>query len=82
CFERHEAENSELLAHLVFRSERRNHCERFLNESMLSLQRNRDALRLVAGMPRLQIDSDCWAARVPRDAIDLAVDTRPAKDWL
>jgi hypothetical protein len=34
-----------------------------------------------AGPPTLTARCEAWPCRVPRDAVDLAVDTRPAREW-
>lgn len=42
---------------------------------------NRDFVRLPAGRPTVMAECGLWPTRVPRDAVDLAVDTRPAREW-
>lgn len=42
---------------------------------------NRDFVRLPAGRPTVMVECGLWPTRVPRDAVDLAVDTRPAREW-
>jgi hypothetical protein len=38
--------------------------------------------RLAMGPPRVLAQCGLWSARIPRDAVDIAVETRLAKEWL
>jgi hypothetical protein len=38
--------------------------------------------RLTTGPPQVHGQCGLWSARVPRDAVDIAVETRVAKEWL
>jgi hypothetical protein len=46
------------------------------------VESRRDVLRLPAGRPVVETRTTIWPCRIPRGEVDVAVDTRPAKDWL
>jgi hypothetical protein len=49
---------------------------------MTFAQCNRDSVSLLVGAPRVHATTQIWPTRIHRNKIDLAVDTRPAKDWV
>jgi hypothetical protein len=67
---------------LECRSKKRRPCQLFIDEARGLVSRSHGLLRWGAGAPELTIESRIWPARVPRAAVDLAVDTRPAHEWL
>lgn len=67
---------------LECRAKKRRPCMQFIEEARALVSRSHGLLRWGAGPPDLIIESRVWPARAPRSAIDLAVDTRPAHEWL
>jgi hypothetical protein len=67
--------------HLECRSKLRTPCVEFADHVTRFAGANRNLVRLAAGRPVVQVDCGVWRARMPRNAIDVAVDTRPAREW-
>jgi hypothetical protein len=67
--------------HMVCRSKRQTQCADFVEHLVRLAAANPHLVRLTAGRPTIQAECACWPAHVPRSAIDVAVDTRPAKEW-
>jgi hypothetical protein len=42
---------------------------------------NSAVVRLASGRPAVLALCEVWPAAVPRDAVDIAVDTRLAREW-
>jgi len=57
-------------------------CEQFVREiANFSVRRQSAGLRLSESRPVVQLQTEVWWTQVPREAIDVSVDTRPAKQW-
>ncbi len=67
--------------HLACRMKARRSCMEFVEHVARFAAANPKLVRLPAGRPTVQAECGVWPARVPRSAIDVAVDTRPAKEW-
>jgi hypothetical protein len=67
--------------HLACRSKTQQICRQFVDHVSRFVAANPTLVRLPAGRPDVRIECGLWPTRVPRDAIDIAVDTRPAKEW-
>ncbi len=68
--------------HLACRAKNAKLCVEFSDQVTRFAAANPSLMRLPVGRPAVQVDCGLWPARVPRDAIDVAVDTRPAKEWV
>jgi hypothetical protein len=67
--------------HLACRAKLRRQCEEFAEHVGRLASLNPQVLRLPAGRPQVFAECGLWPARVPRSAIDIAIDTRPAREW-
>jgi hypothetical protein len=67
--------------HLACRSKHRRPCADFAEHVSRFAVANPGAVRLPAGRPTVQVECGVWPTRIPRTAIDIAVDTRPAREW-
>lgn len=67
--------------HLACRSKVRLPCVEFADHISRFANANPAVARLPAGRPLVQVECGLWPARVPRSAIDIAIDTRPAREW-
>jgi hypothetical protein len=67
--------------HLVFRSPAARQCQRLIDQVAAFAAANPTAVRLPAGGPQVMVECGLWPSAVPRDAVDIAVDTRPAREW-
>lgn len=67
--------------HLACRSKHRRPCGDFAEHVARLAAANPGTVRLPAGRPAIQAECGLWPARIPRNAIDIAIDTRPAKEW-
>jgi hypothetical protein len=67
--------------HVACRSKLRPPCVEFAQQIARFAAANPRVVRLPAGRPAVQAECELWPTRVPRRAIDVAVDTRPAKEW-
>ncbi|MBX3432719.1 MAG: acyclic terpene utilization AtuA family protein [Pirellulales bacterium] len=56
-------------------------CAAIVDAGLAFAARYHAQLQLVGSSPKVLVDYEVWPAWVPRDAVDLAVDTRPAKEW-
>jgi Acyclic terpene utilisation family protein AtuA len=68
--------------HLAYQSKSRKACQYFADQAVRLLSAHQLHARLAAGAPRVQAHCGVWPVRVPRDAVDIAVETRPAKEWM
>jgi hypothetical protein len=57
-------------------------CEQFVEALLRLAASHRSAFRLVTGRPVVHVHCGVWPAKLPRGAVDVAVETRPAKEWL
>lgn len=67
--------------HLVCRSPIQKLCRRFADQVAAFAAANASAVRLLGGRPAVKVVCRTWPTRIPRDAVDLAIDTRPAREW-
>jgi hypothetical protein len=67
--------------HLACRSKLRAPCVEFADHVARFGAANRKLVRLAAGRPVVHVECGVWRARMPRNAIDVAVDTRAAREW-
>ena len=56
-------------------------CTRVVDACLAFVARYDSHLHLVGSSPTVMVDYDIWPAWVPRDAVDLAIDTRTADEW-
>ncbi|HYO25485.1 MAG TPA: acyclic terpene utilization AtuA family protein [Lacipirellulaceae bacterium] len=68
--------------HVACRTKSRTACTAFVEELAAMVSANRTVVRLPAGKPAVNVECGMWPARVPRSAIDIAVDTRAAHEWV
>jgi hypothetical protein len=67
--------------HLACRSKLRGPCAEFAEHVARFAAANPGVARLPAGRPAVHAECGLWPARIPRSVIDIAIDTRPAKEW-
>jgi hypothetical protein len=67
--------------HLACRSPRSQPCHEFAEAIASFAAANPTIARLPAGRPTVHAECRLWPTRIPRDAVDVAIDTRPAKEW-
>ncbi|MCC6492378.1 MAG: acyclic terpene utilization AtuA family protein [Pirellulales bacterium] len=67
--------------HLAYHSKSHQACRRFAELTLELTSAFRPWLRLASGAPAVMVNCGVWPARVPRDAVDIAVETRLAKEW-
>ena len=68
--------------HLAFQSKIRGECQRFAEQIVKLAAAHRPHLRLSSGRPAVHVHCGRWPVRVPRDAVDIAVETRIAREWV
>jgi hypothetical protein len=68
--------------HLAYQSKSRKACAYFLEQTVRLLAAHAPHVRLASGVPRIHVHCGLWPARVPRDAVDIAVETRLAREWI
>lgn len=68
--------------HLAFQSKSRGECQRFAEQVIKLAAAHRPHMRLSSGKPAVHVHCGRWPVRVPRDAVDIAVETRVAREWL
>ena len=68
--------------HLAFQSKSRGECQRFAEQVVKLAAAHRPHVRLSSGRPAVHVHCDRWPVRVPRDAVDIAVETRVAREWV
>lgn len=57
-------------------------CRRFADVSTSLARTNPNMIRVVGSPPAVHVKFAHWPAQAPRGSVDIAVDTRPAKEWL
>lgn len=67
--------------HLACQSRSRSVCQRFVEQTVRLIAAHPALVRFAAGRPAVHAHCGRWPARVPRDAVDIAVETRTAKEW-
>jgi len=67
--------------HLVCRSKAQRVCREFVDQLTAFAAANRHVLWLTGGRPVVKVACDAWPARIPRNIVDVAIDTRPAREW-
>jgi hypothetical protein len=68
--------------HLAFQSKSRGECQRFAEQVVKLAAAHRPHVRLSSGRPAVHVHCGRWPVRVPRDAVDIAVETRVAREWV
>jgi len=68
--------------HLAYQSKSRSACQQFADQTLKLVSAHRPLVRLASGAPVVHVHCGLWPARVPRDAVDIAVETRSAKEWV
>ncbi|HEX6963498.1 MAG TPA: acyclic terpene utilization AtuA family protein [Lacipirellula sp.] len=68
--------------HLAYQSKSRKACQFFADQVVRLFSAHEFHARLAAGTLRVQAHCGVWPVRVPRDAVDIAVETRAAKEWV
>ncbi len=67
--------------HVAFASKHRRACQHLLDHAVSLASSRRQLLRLASGPLAVHAQCGLWPTSVPRDAIDIAIETRPAKEW-
>jgi hypothetical protein len=67
--------------HVVGRSPKAKPCRYFADQMNSFVTANAALVRSASGHPVVLALCEVWPAAVPRDAVDIAVDTRTAKEW-
>lgn len=67
--------------HLACRSHERQPCADFAEQVSRFARSNPQVVRLRGGRPAVHVECGLWPARIPRSAVDIAIDTRPAREW-
>jgi hypothetical protein len=67
--------------YLSCRSTLRKPCQEFVAHLERLLSANTGVARSLTGRPTIFVECGLWPTYVPRRAIDIAVDTRPANEW-
>jgi hypothetical protein len=67
--------------HAVGRSPSAKACRLFADQMSSFAAANSAVVRLASGRPAVLALCEVWPAAVPRDAVDIAVDTRLAREW-
>ena len=67
--------------HAACQSKSQAACGRFVEQTLRLAAAHRSVLRLASGRPVVHVHCGLWPARIPRDAVDIAVETRLAKEW-
>jgi hypothetical protein len=68
--------------HVALQSKSRQACQYFVDQTLRLTAAHRPLTRLASGPPRVHVHCGLWPARVPRGAVDIAVETRLAKEWI
>jgi hypothetical protein len=68
--------------HLAFQSKSRGECQRFAEQVVKLAAAHRPHVRLSSGRPAVHVHCGRWPIRVPCDAVDIAVETRVAREWI
>jgi hypothetical protein len=68
--------------HLAFQSKSRGECQRFAEQVVKLAAAHRPHVRLSSGRPAVHVHCNRWPVRVSRDAVDIAVETRVAREWV
>jgi len=68
--------------HLAFQSKSRGECQRFAEQVVKLSAAHRPHVRLSSGRPAVHVHCGRWPVRVPRNAVDIAVETRVAREWV
>jgi hypothetical protein len=68
--------------HLHYQSKSRAACQQVLDQLMRLTAMHRQSTRVASGPPAVIAQCGVWPTRVPRDAVDIAIETRLAKEWI
>jgi len=76
------AEGAASWLHVGYRSSSRQACQHFADQTLRLVAGHQPLVRLATGPPAVFVHCGLWPARVPRDAVDIAVETRLAREWI
>jgi hypothetical protein len=68
--------------HLAYLSKTRKVCQHVLDQALRLVTSHPQLMRLATSHPAVHVHGVVWPARLPRGAVDIAVETRMAKEWL
>jgi hypothetical protein len=68
--------------HLAYLSKTRKVCQHVLDQTLRLVNSQPQLMQLAATRPAVHVHSVVWPARIPRGAVDIAVETRLAKEWI
>ena len=68
--------------HLAFQAKSRGKCRRFAEQVVKLAAAHRPHVRLSSDRPAVHVHCGRWPVRVPRDAVDIAVETRMSREWV
>jgi hypothetical protein len=68
--------------HLAYLSKARKTCEHVLDQTLRLVTSHPELMRLATAYPAVHVHGVVWPARIPRGAVDIAVETRLAKEWM
>jgi hypothetical protein len=67
--------------HVHYQSQSRAACQQVADQLVRLTAIPRQFTRVASGPPAVTVQCGVWPTRVPRDAVDIAVETRLAKEW-
>jgi hypothetical protein len=68
--------------HIHYQSKNRAACQQVLEQVVRLTSMRGQYTRLASGPPTVMAQCGVWPTRVPRDAVDIAVETRLAREWI
>jgi hypothetical protein len=74
--------DQEILLRMEYGAAQQKACQEFVNWLELSLQRQPTIGQLIAPFPTVRPLTKTISVQIPADAVTIAVDTRPACEWL
>jgi hypothetical protein len=77
-----EAEQTCRLVHVEFSHAERSRCRQFLDWLQSSLGRRPELGRIAGPRPQVDRSVEMLSLQVPAEQIPIAIDTRPAREWL
>ncbi len=67
--------------HLAYQSKTYKACQHVLDQTLRLVSSHRPLMRWGAGAPAVHVHCGVWPARIPRGAVDIAIETRLANEW-
>ena len=68
--------------HVAYQAKTQAECQRFAEQVVKLAAAHHPHARLASGRPMVHVHCGLWPVRVPRDAVDVAVETRLAREWI